>query len=355
MNQYVGVRDLSKKVVRQYIGVGGVAKRVYKAYVGGPGNIPRLYYKDKYWLNVPTVSGTYTYDGTTQTVSFVGLDTDLMTVSGVTSGTDAGTYNAIISLNDTDNYAWMDETTGPKTVSWTIGKQTLSVPTVTGTYTYTGQSQTANISGYDEDLMTKSGDLSATNAGSYMITFGLVDSANYKWQGTSSSTAYAYWSIAKRTAPNPYWEYNSDTLTVSSLNGNPTRRSILPSMNDSTYPNWYTEMRVDSMTETSGYHIYNSYSFVLRDNSSNSIAYLSVWSRASNTRDAKLERQTLYNSQTQTYRFPDEVKRYNGSGTFTVRIYIDTVNYNWSGWNIYSDEYGYYITKSINWTLPYIS
>lgn len=202
MNQYIGVRDLSKKVVRQYIGVGGVAKRVYKAYVGGPGNIPRLYYKDKYWLNVPTVSGTYTYDGTTQTVSFTGLDTDLMTVSGVTSGTDAGTYNAIISLNDTDNYAWMDETTGPKTVPWTIGKQSLAVPTVTGTYTYNMNAQTPTVEGYDNTLMTE-GTKTATNAGWHNIAYTLIDQDNYKWPNTSSATAYASWYINKKYVAKP--------------------------------------------------------------------------------------------------------------------------------------------------------
>lgn len=43
-----------------------------------------------------------------------------MTLGGVTSGINAGSYNA--TLTPKDDYCWSDGSTSAKTVSWTIGK-----------------------------------------------------------------------------------------------------------------------------------------------------------------------------------------------------------------------------------------
>ena len=74
-------------------------------------------------LAIPTVNGSssFTYDGTAKTLSFLGVDTSKMTVTG-TEGTVAGTYTATITLKSTKRYVWADSTTEPKTYTWTIGK-----------------------------------------------------------------------------------------------------------------------------------------------------------------------------------------------------------------------------------------
>ena len=69
--------------------------------------------------SVPTQSGSLTYDGTEQTATFSGYDTDQMTATGIT-GTNAGTYTA--SFTPKSDYMWWDGTETAKTASWTIGK-----------------------------------------------------------------------------------------------------------------------------------------------------------------------------------------------------------------------------------------
>lgn len=73
-------------------------------------------------LAVPTQSGTLTYTGDAQSPTWSGYDAGKMTLGGETSGTDAGSYNAEITLRDTDRYEWVDGTTGVQTVAWSIGK-----------------------------------------------------------------------------------------------------------------------------------------------------------------------------------------------------------------------------------------
>ena len=69
---------------------------------------------------VPTQNGTLTYNGQSQTPSWNSYNPDTLTLGGVTTGTNAGSYNA--TFTPTENYRWSDGTTGAKTVAWTIGK-----------------------------------------------------------------------------------------------------------------------------------------------------------------------------------------------------------------------------------------
>lgn len=73
-------------------------------------------------ITVPTQSGSLTYNGGPQSPTWTGYDTAEMTIGGVTSGTNAGSYNAQFSLKDTVGTQWADGTTGDKTVAWSIKK-----------------------------------------------------------------------------------------------------------------------------------------------------------------------------------------------------------------------------------------
>lgn len=73
-------------------------------------------------LAVPTQSGTLTYNGAAQTPVWSSYDADKLTLGGVTSGTNAGSYNATFTIKDTALYCWPDGSTAVKTVAWTIGK-----------------------------------------------------------------------------------------------------------------------------------------------------------------------------------------------------------------------------------------
>ena len=61
-------------------------------------------------LNKPTVSGSYTYNGSAQTVALNNYNASLMNVTN-NSKTDAGSYTATVSLKDTTLYSWADKTT----------------------------------------------------------------------------------------------------------------------------------------------------------------------------------------------------------------------------------------------------
>ena len=90
---------------------GGVAAQAQQAVTVQKANI-----------TVPTQSGSLTYNGGPQSPTWNNYDTAEMTIGGVTSGTNAGSYNAQFSLKDTVGTQWADGTTGDKTVAWSIQK-----------------------------------------------------------------------------------------------------------------------------------------------------------------------------------------------------------------------------------------
>ena len=69
---------------------------------------------------VPSQSGALTYTGSAQSPRWSNYNAEQLTIGGVTSGTNAGSYNA--TFTPTANYRWSDGSTTAKNVSWAIGK-----------------------------------------------------------------------------------------------------------------------------------------------------------------------------------------------------------------------------------------
>ena len=91
---------------------------------------------------VPAQSGSLTYTGSTQSPTWKGYDSSMMTIGGVTSGINAGTYTA--TFTPIGKYVWTDGTQEAKSVSWTIGRaEVKNVPAQTGSVTYNGSAQAA--------------------------------------------------------------------------------------------------------------------------------------------------------------------------------------------------------------------
>lgn len=97
--------------------------------------------------NIPSQSGSLTYNGAVQYPSWSNYNTAYMTIGGTTSGTNAGAYSA--TFTPKDDYRWSDGTTAAKTVRWSINKATgtltvnpstvnLSPSTPNGTFTIGG-------------------------------------------------------------------------------------------------------------------------------------------------------------------------------------------------------------------------
>lgn len=155
---------------------------------------------------VPAQSGSLTYTGSTQSPTWKGYDSSMMTIGGVTSGINAGTYTA--TFTPIGKYVWTDGTQEAKSVSWTIGRaEVKNVPAQTGSVTYNGSAQSPSWSNYNSSQLTIGGTSSATNAGSYSATF--TPTSNYKWSDGTTTAKSASWTIGKATG--------SITLSASSL------------------------------------------------------------------------------------------------------------------------------------------
>lgn len=147
-----------------------------------------------YTINVlPSQNGTLTYNGQAQSPSWNAYNPDALTLGGVTTGTNAGTYTA--TFTPKGKYKWADGTQTAKEVTWTINAATMTIPTQSNSLTYTGSAQSPTWNNYDSGKMTLGGTTSGTNAGSYNATF--TPKTNYKWADGSAGAKTVAWSIAR--------------------------------------------------------------------------------------------------------------------------------------------------------------
>lgn len=136
---------------------------------------------------LPTQSGTLTYTGSAQSPSWSNYDSAKLTLGGVTSGTNAGSYNA--TFTPTANYRWSDSTTTAKTVSWSIGKAAGSLSISPTTMTL--------------DMNNSSKNITVTRAGNGTIS------------ASSNNTAAATVSVSGTTVTVTGVANGSATITVS--------------------------------------------------------------------------------------------------------------------------------------------
>jgi hypothetical protein len=79
----------------------------------------------------------------------------------------------------------------------TVNRAKITNPTVTVNLAYTGSEQSAGIA--INAAYTITGDIAATNVGSYTATVALKDKANYEWTNGTTTDLILPWSIAKAT------------------------------------------------------------------------------------------------------------------------------------------------------------
>lgn len=143
---------------------------------------------------VPSQSGALTYTGSAQTPSWSNYNSNILDITGDTSGTNAGTYTAAFTPNS--NYTWANGTSTPVDVNWTIGKAngsvTLSKQSVVLTNlnpieTITFTNATGNISVTSNDTTIVSASLSDNTiilssasqiSGEATISVQIAESAN---------------------------------------------------------------------------------------------------------------------------------------------------------------------------------
>ena len=166
---------------------------------------------------VPTQSGSLSYTGNSQSPTWNSYNPDTLTISGETTGTNAGTYTAIFTPKE--GYTWSDGTETPREVTWTIGRAAIAaVPSQSGSLTFTGEAQSPSWSDFDSTKLTIGGTTSATNAGSHNATF--TPTANYRWSDGTTEAKTVAWVIdraAITTTPS-----QSGTLTYSGAAQSPS-------------------------------------------------------------------------------------------------------------------------------------
>lgn len=142
-------------------------------------------------INVAKPKATTTsfiYTGSVQSIVLSGFNSSTMTLSGG-SNTNAGSYTATVSLNNTTTHQWSDGTTANVTFSWTINRASILVPSGKN-HTYDGSSKTGVSSGIGYSL---GGKLTATDAGTYIATATL--DANHQWSDNTTATKNISWTI----------------------------------------------------------------------------------------------------------------------------------------------------------------
>ena len=105
---------------------------------------------------VPSQSGTLTYTGSAQSPSWSNYNSAQLTLGGVTSGTNAGSYNA--TFTPTENYRWSDGSTEAKSVAWSIGKAagSLSISPTSMTLDTTNKTKTITVTRAGDGAITAS-------------------------------------------------------------------------------------------------------------------------------------------------------------------------------------------------------
>ena len=139
----------------------------------------------------PEATGTYIYDGTEQTFAITGGDCDYYTVEGQTSGTNAGSYEATASLNDTTETSWIDGSRDDVPLTWTIAQKEIT-PTIAdiSDQQYTGKKITPEITvtadgvtlTKDVDYTVSYGDNIDVGKNNGSVTITAVSGGNYTFE-----------------------------------------------------------------------------------------------------------------------------------------------------------------------------
>lgn len=162
--------------------------------------------------DVPSQNGTITYSGSAQSPTWNNYNSSQLTLGGTTSSTDAGSY--VATFTPKANYKWSDDTTTAKSVSWTIGRATITTaPSQNGELTYNGASQSPTWNNYSTTQLSLSGTTSGIDAGTYKAKF--TPTKNYNWSDGSTTAKEINWNIGK-AAGSSSLSKTSTTINMSS-------------------------------------------------------------------------------------------------------------------------------------------
>jgi len=203
---------------------------------------PKLY-------KVPTAQAM-TYTGDQQTVILTDFVDEAMTLSGVQNAVNvsATPYTTFITLKDTTNCAWADNTTNPKTVEWNLLPMQLTKPTLNTSVKliYNGDVQYAPILNKHENINFTNA--SATDCRTYTCQVSLIDNTNYVWEDKTIAPFTIEWSIAPAVHD---FEFTLDNTPLTAVYGT-MRSEVDLSGLEALYPGVWTSYEHNTDTRPVG-------------------------------------------------------------------------------------------------------
>ena len=109
--------------------------------------------------------------------------------------------------------------TAQTTQAVTVQKASITVPSQSGSLTYTGSAQSPTWTDYDQAEMTLGGTTTGTGAGSYNATFTLKDTVGTEWADGTTEPKTVPWSIQKAAGS---LSLNQESLTLDTNNPSKT-------------------------------------------------------------------------------------------------------------------------------------
>ena len=154
-------------------------------------------------VEIPTVSDLeFIYNGNYHSPVIGTFDTDVILIDGVIKACDAGEYEIIFKLKNPDSCMWSDGTNENKIFKWKIHKKIVLcdkpiIEVSPAEYTYNGKSLSPSLLGFDDNKMSKEGDISAIAAGDYTLIVRLKEDTNYiyQWEDETDDDLEFQWRI----------------------------------------------------------------------------------------------------------------------------------------------------------------
>ena len=151
-------------------------------------------------ITIPSISNTSkTYNGTAQSPTIANVTSGYVTQSGTASATNAGSYSVTWSLTYSASTTWTDNTTANKTGNWSIGKMSITIPSLSGTTSFAyvqGASHSVTVANMNSTYITQSGSTSVTdgaNPATNTITWSLKNTSNTQWKDGTTTNKTATW------------------------------------------------------------------------------------------------------------------------------------------------------------------
>lgn len=169
----------------------------------------KLVYESTQYIDKPTVSGAYTFNSTNQSAAVSGFNADQMEQSGTVTAKSAGTYTVKFSLKK--GFAWLDGSTDDVSYTWTIGKRSITIPTlsITSFDWVEGTTHSTGVKNLDSTYVNQSGATSQTDTGSNIgakntVTWTLKYPNDTTWSDGTTTNKSASWSANWKNGTSHY-------------------------------------------------------------------------------------------------------------------------------------------------------